>query len=292
MMGQRILDIDVQPDKDPGRNTLSEVTESLTMLDAVGEYARSLRPRNGEQSEAHKQLLRFVNWCGAERLISELAPSDIGEYGDQSNGGTQSPERLQEVKKFLAFANKQGLTEHNLARHLRIRKGRSRAKPSSGGDERRSNVIELTPEGHANLLAELEDLKSQRGPIADQIRNAAADKDVRENVPLEAAREHLGQVESRIQEIESTLTAAVVVDPSERNKTTVQVGSRVLLKDLSSGRETQYTVVSASEARPLEGKVSDESPVGRAVIQRREGEEVDVQTPRGRIIRYSILRVA
>ena len=273
------------------RNTLSQVTESLTILDAVGVYAGSLRPKDGEQTESHKQLLRFVTWCGAQRMISEIAPSEIGEYSDQSSGGTQSAERLQEVKKFLAFANKKGLTEHNLARHLRIRKARSRAK-LSGDDERRASVIELTPEGHKNLLAELEDLKAQRGPIAAQIRSAAADKDVRENVPLEAAREHLGQVETRVLEIENTLTAAVVVDPSARKKSTVLVGSRVWLKDLSSGRENQYTVVSASEAKPLEGKVSDESPVGKAVIRRREGDKVDVQTPRGTTVTYSIQKVA
>ena len=273
---------------------MTQVTESLTVLEAVGVYAGSLRPKDGVQPEAHKQLLRFVSWCGAERRISEIAPSEIGEYSDQSNGGTQSAERLQEVKKFLAFASKQGLTEHNLARHLRIRKARSRAR-ASGEEERRASVIELTPEGHKNLIAELEDLKSQRGPIAAQIRSAAADKDVRENVPLEAAREHLGQVETRILEIENTLTAAVVVDPSARKKSTVQVGSRVWLKDLSSGRETQYTVVSASEAKPLEGKVSDESPVGKAVIRRREGDQVDVQTPRGprgTTVTYSIQKVA
>ena len=284
-------DFDAKPDTwRGGKITLTQVTESLTVLEAVGVYAGSLRPKEGEQTEAHKQLLRFVSWCGSERRISEIVPSEIGEYGDQSNGGTQSAERLQEVKKFLAFASKQGLTEHNLARHLRIRKARSRAR-ASGEEERRASVIELTPEGHKNLIAELEDLKAQRGPIAAQIRSAAADKDVRENVPLEAAREHLGQVETRILEIENTLTAAVVVDPSARKKSTVQVGSRVWLKDLASGRETQYTFVSASEAKPLEGKVSDESPVGKAVIRRREGDQVDVQTPRGTTVTYSIQKV-
>ena len=97
-----------------GRITLTQVTESLTVLEAVGVYAGSLRPKDGEQTEAHKQLLRFVSWCGAERRISEIAPAEIGEYSDQSNGGTQSAERLQEVKKFLAFASKQGLTEQTL----------------------------------------------------------------------------------------------------------------------------------------------------------------------------------
>ncbi len=271
---------------------MNEVIESLTVLDAVGVYAGSIKTKNGQQTDAHKQLLRFVSWCGADRMIAEIAPSDIGDYGEQSTGGSggaQSVERLQEVKKFLAFAKKQGLTEHNLAQHLRIRKGRSRAKSGSNGDTK-SNVIELTPEGHKSLLAEVEGLRAERAPIAAEIRHAAADKDVRENVPLEAAREHLGQVESRIQEIESTLTVAVVVDPSQRKKSIVQVGSKVRLKDVSSGREIRYIVVSVSEAKPLDGKISVESPVGKAVIQRREGQEVNVQTPRGKI-KYKIVKV-
>ncbi len=270
---------------------MTQDTQSMTVLDAVGEYAGSLRPKDGEQTESHKQLLHFANEIGSGRKISEIAPSEIGDYSDRPNGGTQTAERLREVKNFLSFASKQGFTEQNLARHLRIRKARSRAR-SSSEDERRPNVIELTPEGHENLLSELEDLKAQRGPIAAQIRSAAADKDVRENVPLEAAREHLGQVESRILEIENTLTAAVVVDPSARKKSTVQVGSRVRLKKYDDDTKTDYTVVSASEAKPLEGKVSDISPVGKAVMGRREGDEFDVLTPRGTVVKYSILKVS
>ena len=275
-----------------GINTLNEVTQSLTVLAAVGVYAGSIKTKNGQQTDAHKQLLRFVNWCGADRMIGEIAPSDIGDYGEQSTGGSggaQSVERLQEVKKFLAFAKKEGLTEHNLAQHLRIRKGRSRAK-SDSNNSMKPTVIELTSEGQKSLVAEVEGLKAERAPIAAQIRHAAADKDVRENVPLEAAREHLGQVESRIQEIDSTLAVSVIVDPSQRKKRVVQVGSKVRLKDVATGKEIRYIVVSVSEAKPLDGKISVESPVGKAVIQRREGQEVNVQTPRGKI-RYKILKV-
>ena len=151
--------------------------------------------------------------------------------------------------------------------------------------------MQLTPEGHATLVAEMERLKGERAPIAAQIRSAAADKDVRENTPLEAAREHLGRVESRITEIESTLKNAVVVDPSRVVGQSVTVGARVLLRDIGTGRKTKYVVVSAREANPLEGRISDASPVGRALIGKAAGEEVEVKTPRG-AQRYRIEEVS
>jgi transcription elongation factor GreA len=267
-----------------------ESNPSVSLMEAVGVYVASLRSKDG-QSKAQQHLMKFVQWCGAERRIAEIRPSEIGEYGEKSvgsTGGVQAVERLQGVRKFLAFANKKGLTEHNLAQHLRIRKGKSFSLKGSGAAE--VNVVELTIEGHKQLVDELEGLKSQRVPIASEIRRAAADKDVRENVPLEAAREQLGLVESRIRQIEATLKNAVVVQPSGEKAKTVRVGTKVHLKDLGSGRETRYTVVSASEARPLDGKISDVSPVGKALMKRSAGQEIRVDTPRGQL-KYRIVKL-
>ena len=125
-----------------------------------------------------------------------------------------------------------------------------------------------------------------------EIQRAAADKDVRENAPLEAAREQLGLVESRIRQIEETLRGAVVVEPSNRAPgQKVAVGSKVALKDLDSGREAKYMVVSASEANPLEGKISDVSPVGKALLTAIPGQHVEVETPRGKQ-RFRVLAVS
>jgi transcription elongation factor GreA len=269
-----------------------ESNDSYSLLDAVGLYASSTRVK-ADQNITHKQLLRFAQWCGPDRDISSLAPSEIGEYGEQwvGNGaGAQAIERLQEVKKFLSFAKKKGLTERNLAQHLRIRKSRARARSSKKSDG--ESKIELTPDGHSQLVAELEKLKAERAPIASEIRRAAADKDVRENVPLEAAREQLGHVESRIRQIEATLSNAVVVDARKRGRgQPINLGAQVRLKDLDSGRETSYTLVSVSEAKPLEGRISDVSPVGQAMLKRTAGQEIEVDTPRGSL-KYRILRVS
>ena len=267
-----------------------ESNPSVNLMQAVGIYVASLRSEDS-QSKAQQHLMKFVQWCGAERQIVEIRPSEIGEYGEKSvgsTGGAQAVERLQGVRKFLSFAKKKGLIEHNLAQHLRIRKGKSRSLKASGATE--ANIVELTIEGHKQLVDELEGLKGERVPIAAEIRRAAADKDVRENVPLEAAREQLGLVESRIRQIESTLKNAVVVQHSGEKAKTVRVGTKVHLKDLGSGRETRYTVVSASEARPLEGKISDVSPVGKALMKRSAGQDIRVDTPRGQL-KYRIVKL-
>lgn len=268
-----------------------ELKDSATVLDAIGIYAGALKTKE-VQADLQKQLMRFGQWCGPERKLSDLEPSEIGLYAEHSNGtgnGIQTAERLQEVKKFLAFAKKKGMIEQNLAQHLRIRKPRTRTSAKSSGDRKR-DVIEMTAEGHAELLQEVERLRAERGPITEEIHKAAATKDVRENAPLEAAREQLGQVESRIREIDATLNFAVIVDPSQRRGQSIQLGSQVVLKDGSSSRETRYTVVSASEAKPLDGKISDVSPVGNALMGRRAGQQISVDTPQGKI-QYKIVRV-
>jgi transcription elongation factor GreA len=138
----------------------------------------------------------------------------------------------------------------------------------------------------------LERLKAERGPIAIQIRKAAADKDVRENAPLEAAREQLGYLESRISSLEATLRTSVVIDPSQQQVAqNAKVGTRVSIKDLSNGREMSYTLVSAFEANPLEGRISDVSPMGKALVGHATGQEVEAVTPRGKV-RYRILEIS
>ena len=264
--------------------------DSASIDQAVGLYVSSFK---GEQNQVRQELFKFARWFGPTRALSDLQPFEIDEYGEHLGGHgavPQAAERIKEVRKFLAFAKKEGLIDSNLAQHLKIRKGKGRAR--AGIPARERERIELTPQGYAQLLNELESLKARRGPIATQIQRAAADKDVRENAPLEAAREQLGFVESRIREIEEILTRAAVVEPSDQaHGQQVAVGSKVALKDLDSGRETKYMVVSASEANPLEGKISDVSPVGKALMTAVPGQHVEVETPRGKQ-RYRVVAVS
>ena len=223
--------------------------------------------------------------------MEELDPPTIGDYAEQLVGSGTTPqagERLQAIRKFLSFARKKGLIEKNLARHVRIRKLGLRKKLQQTDNQER---IELTAEGYAQLTSQLDQLRGERGPLAIQIRKAAADKDVRENVPLEAAREQLGLVESRIRDLENTVKFAAVIDPSRRGPITeARIGTRVSVKDLTTDRETTYTLVDRSEANPMEGKISDVSPLGKVLMRRSPGQEVVAVTPRGSV-RYRIMEV-
>ena len=192
------------------------------------------------------------------------------------------------MRKFLSFVRNSGLgpedrdgKQVNLAHHVRVRRTRVRQNRTILQEEK---FIELTAEGHEQLVNELESLKSQRGHLAEEIRRAAADKDVRENAPLEAAREEAGRVESRIREIEATLGNAVVIDANDPTRSQIiKRGTVVEVQDISSEREFKYTLVSASEANPLEFKISDASPLGKVLLGRAAGHEVVADTPRGNV---------
>ena len=262
----------------------------VTVLQAVGSYVSSIKP-DQDLGTAQRELNHFVHWCGPDRTLTELKPPEIGEYADQLGAGRTTPEaanRLQIIKNFLSYARKKRLIDENLAQHIRVRKSKATSKKGQGpgGPE----PIELTQQGLTRLQAELGKLKADRGPLAIQIRKAAADKDVRENVPLEAAREQLGHTEARIRTIEGALKVAVVIDSSGKATKRVQLGSRVSVRDVVNGRDTTYTLVSATEANPLEGRISDASPLGKALVNRYVGEEVEVDTPRGKT-RYRIRKV-
>lgn len=262
--------------------------EPMTVLQAVGSFIGTIK-RDGEDLQAvQRDLNRFVQWCGPDRRLAELSPPEIGEYAEQIGSAGNAAERLQIVKSFLSYARKRRLIDGNLAQHVRVRKSKSSSRRAQTAVS--AEPVELTREGLARLRDELERLKAERAPLAAQIRRAAADKDVRENVPLEAAREQLGHTESRIRTIESTLTAAVVIDSSGAASKRVHLGAQVSVRDVDSRRETTYTLVSATEANPLEGRISDASPLGKALLKRYVGDQIEVETPRGKT-RYSILKV-
>ena len=140
----------------------------------------------------------------------------------------------------------------------------------------------MTAEGHAELLQEVERLRAERGPITEEIHKAAATKDVRENAPLEAARERQGHIQSRIREIESVLSSALAISDSGGDAKVVGVGSTVSVKNKNGAKKAiDYTIVSPIEARPSVGKLSMASPVGKELLGKEVGDEVEVQTPRG-----------
>lgn len=147
-------------------------------------------------------------------------------------------------------------------------------------------LYQITEEGKQELEAELEELKSRRGGIADKIAEARDFGDLSENAEYDSAREEQGLVESRIAEIEDILLNAELIKAG--GKTKVSLGSKVELK---TGKKTvAYTVVGPVEADPLEGKISNESPIGLALMGKKVGENVTIKTPKGEI-EYEIVKI-
>jgi transcription elongation factor GreA len=135
----------------------------------------------------------------------------------------------------------------------------------------------LTKDGIAELEAELAELIAERGPIADRIKTAREFGDLAENAEYQSARQEQDKNEARIGEIEHILqNAEIITTPKGDNK--VQLGSFVELKD-GGDKTKKFQVVGTVEADPLEGKISDESPLGLAVLGKKVGEEVEIKTP-------------
>lgn len=134
----------------------------------------------------------------------------------------------------------------------------------------------LTTAGIKELEEELVTLIARRGPIADAIRTARELGDLSENAEYQAARQDQDRTESRISEIEHILRNAEAIKES-KGDTKVRLGSRVTLKN--DGKKKEFQVVGTVEADPLEGKISDESPLGQAVIGKKVGDEVEIVTP-------------
>lgn len=148
-------------------------------------------------------------------------------------------------------------------------------------------MYQITEDGKRELEVELEELKGRRGAIAEKIAEARDYGDLSENAEYDAAREEQGLVESRIAEIEDILLNAEIIKTSKSSK--VVLGSKVELK---TGKKTvTYAVVGPVEADPLEGKISNESPIGEALMGKKVGDTAAITTPKGEIV-YEIVKIS
>jgi transcription elongation factor GreA len=139
-------------------------------------------------------------------------------------------------------------------------------------------LFRLTAQGIAELKTELEGLVSQRGPVAERIKTAREFGDLTENAEYSSARQEQERMESRISEIEHILQNVEIIKRPNGGNGKVQLGSSVSLKD-KDGKTKNFQVVGTVEADPLNGKISDESPIGQALLGKKLGEEVEIKTP-------------
>ncbi len=148
-------------------------------------------------------------------------------------------------------------------------------------------VFQLTAAGKKELEAELAELKSRRGDIADKIAEARDFGDLSENAEYDAAREEQGLVETRIAEIEDILANAALIRSG--SSSSVNLGSTVELT--TDGKNVTYTVVGPVEADPLAGKISNESPIGEALFGKKIGDTAVITTPKGQVT-YTIASIS
>ncbi|MEE3481504.1 MAG: transcription elongation factor GreA [Lachnospiraceae bacterium] len=149
----------------------------------------------------------------------------------------------------------------------------------------------ITYKGLKKLQDELEDLKvNQRAAIAEKIKEAREQGDLSENAEYDAAKDEQAHIEGRITEIEELLKHVEVVDEDDVQKDKVSVGCTVRLLDVELGDEMEYQLVGASESNSLAGKISNESPVGKAIVGATVGQTVTVETEAGSFD-YKILEI-
>ena len=149
----------------------------------------------------------------------------------------------------------------------------------------------LTPEGYEKLKHEIEHLStSKRREVADRIRVAREFGDIAENAEYDDAKNEQMLLEHRIATLEERLKAARVIEKGEVTTGVVSVGAKVRLRDMDAGETVEYHIVGSAEANPAEQKLSNESPVGKAIMGRKKGEVVEVVAPRG-ALKFKIMDI-
>ena len=149
----------------------------------------------------------------------------------------------------------------------------------------------ITDEGLKKLKSELEELKTvKRKEIAEKIKVALSYGDLSENSEYDDAKNEQAMLEARIADIEATLKNAKIIDESEISAEHVHIGSKVKVKDYSFDEITVYHIVGSNEADPINGKISDDSPVGKALLGKQAGDVVEVETPAG-VAKFEVLEL-
>jgi transcription elongation factor GreA len=261
------------------------MTGGATLGDALATYKDEgiARLNGSRRRRAEQEAERFAAWYGLSKRTGELKPYDVESFvGTISEFSSDASDRVEALRQFLEFLHKSGQTETNLKSHAKA--PRVKGKRRSTGTNQGAVVHKLTAEGHSQLTKELEALKAMRADISAAISAARADKDFRENAPLDAAREKQALNEARITEIEAVLKHVEIIDGANGAKDGIDIGSTIIVRNVGSDREQRFTLVHPREVDAKAGKISLDSPVGKALLGRAVGDKVEVQAPSGTLV--------
>ena len=150
--------------------------------------------------------------------------------------------------------------------------------------------VVLTYDGLKNMEAELENLKTvRRKDVAEKIKEARGQGDLSENAEYDAAKEEQAEIEARIVQLEKMLRNAEVIDEEDGAKDTISLGTTVTVLDVEFDEEMEYTIVGSAEADPMNGRISNESPVGMALLGHTKDDIIMIETPDGEV-EFKVLR--
>jgi transcription elongation factor GreA len=261
----------------------------VTLSEAMSEFVTAVAAEH--RPAVARELQRFGRWFGSDRPVRTVTRLDLERYqAQQEDNGSGNSTRLEPLKDFFTFARKRKLLDEAVATALRIKRRTTNAA-ASGSDLERTDepTVQLTRAGLEQLQAQLDRLDNVERPAAErELQLAAADKDFRENAPYDAAKQHLAEIHRKVSEIKATIAQGQVVETT--SATRVGIGSTVVVADLEEDEEITYTLVGPGEIDARKGKISIQSPVGRALDLHGIGDVVEVDVPAG-VVRYKILRI-
>jgi len=263
----------------------SATVTQVTLGDALNEYLSILKPAQRHDQEQY--VRKYVEHADPSTLASSLSGSRVESYAISQirTADPNAQRRVEALKAWFQFLKKKNYTTANFGVNVRVPRSGGRAGASAVRIE--EQPIEMTADGIEALKRELTEVESRVPDLVKAIELARSDGDLRENAPYHAAREALAFNNDRKQRIETSLKRAVVVDQSGRDESLAALGSMVTVTHLEKARQETYQLVGAREANARERRISVESPVGKVLIGRRVGDEVEVEAPQG-TMRYRI----
>ena len=276
-----------------------------TLIKSVNLYTNRMRKSRKETIKT--DLSSFIQWLtisldnksydentNLENInLNIIEPFFIEQYVKLTNlkhSNQNASKKLTVARDYLNYIHTEGFTEANLGNHIRNKKGRRSGSVALKSKMHEGDIVEISKEYHDSLEKELNVKYKERESVVIDINKAAADKDFRENAPLEAAREKQGLIESQIKTIEETLRKSVIINTKKSNKKNkiAQIGSKVTL--IKENKRTKINLVASPEADVNLSKISLESPLGKAIMGKGENDNVTVSAPSGEI-QYKIVKV-
>jgi transcription elongation factor GreA len=239
-----------------------------------------------EHRNTHGQYVRkYVEYTGMEVELHDLSRARVESYVESQISVTDpaAQERVTALKGWFKYLHKEGLTEENYGVQVRVKRVSNGRTSSSHARRQAIDTVDMTAEGVQALRTELESLEKEMPAIREAISEARQDKDFRENAPLDAAREAMAFNDQRRKEIEATLKRARVVNSKGSVSDITAVGSLVTVTRVDTEQQMIFKLVGPREANAGDKKISVESPVGKELLGRRPGDEVQVEVPSGTV---------